>query len=52
MDLNLQVSWEYRFNWVVSGVGVAVVVPDGVVIGDEVVFLGTKVTQGLDFGVN
>lgn len=57
MDLNFQVSWECRFNWVVVRGGVVgVVVPDAVaaivVVVDEMVFLGTIVTQGLDFGVN
>lgn len=52
MDLNFQVSWECRFSWVVSGVCVVVAVPDGVVVCDVVASLRTKVTQGLDFGVN
>lgn len=52
MDLNFQVSWECRLYWVVSGVGVVVIVSDGFVVGDVVDFLRTKVTQGLDFGEN
>lgn len=39
-----------------GGVVVVIVVPDAVatiaVVVGEVVFLGMKVTQGLDFGVN